>query len=79
MEETPQETQSITSMVTPITTAQRTYKRSARHATTERPAEKQASVLMKKYGVKRTRAGILLFPCTITQDQAAEVRAALKR
>ena len=38
-----------------------------------------SAALMKKYGVKRTKAGVLLFPCTITPSQEAEVREALKR
>ena len=79
MQGSPQELLLTTSTATHITTAKRTYKRSVRRATTEKPALNQASDLMKKYNVKRNKAGVLLFPCTITLDQAAEIMAALKR
>ena len=80
MEELPLEIPLTTSIATPITTAQRTYRRSAKRATTEKPPVKQDSaVLMQKLGIKRSKDGTLLFPCSVTPEQQAQVRAALKR
>lgn len=80
MEGSPQQPWLTTSTETPPIILEPIRKASVRRATTVKPqAKPDSAALMRKYGIKRSKDGTLLIPCSATPEQAAEVRAALKR